>query len=118
MGFYCRIPFWATGNVGVGVSIVQNTSKQVSIDNSSPSTKQVPVLPIAPSLVTSNSSDVCLGSISGSVSGGGFGISAGTTHLTVIVCSVGDIRLLHNLGHPDAALAMMCQDAKWERALT
>lgn len=116
LGLLLPNTIWATGNVGVGVSIVQNTSKQVSIDNSSPSTKQVPVA-IAPSLVTSNSSDVCLGSISGSVSGGGFGISAGTTTLDRDCVQRRDIRLLHNLGHPDAALAMMCQDAEMGKAL-
>lgn len=74
--------------------------------------------PVAPApLVSSYSQDVCLGSVTGGVSGGGFGISAGTTTLDHDCVQRRDIRLLHNLGHSDAALAMACQDKEMGAAL-
>lgn len=110
-------------SLGVAASISQDeTQNAVTVNSNSAHrsdhdySKLAPPV-AAPPLVSSYSPDVCLGSVTGGVSGGGFGISAGTTTLDHDCVQRRDIRLLHNLGHSDAALAMACQDQEMGAAL-
>lgn len=61
--------------------------------------------------------DTCLGSASGGAQTVGFGVSFGTTKVDKNCVRLKNASALNSLGHREAAVALMCQNADVRKAM-
>lgn len=88
-------------------------STNVDVSNNAPAS---PVsTAAAPALIAAE--DTCMGSSSAGAQSMGFGLSLGSTWQDTDCVRRKDARELHNMGHKNAAIALMCQNDKVRKAM-